>query len=424
MFRRSIQIFCHLQVRYTSRSNLCTLIKNVENLQSQRIAGYRLVLKRNYSENETDKSDATDALKATQSFEKFSCVKENPSTVRKLQMLELEIDIMRNDGELVPKNLMPQQWMELLECNTRSQKRKALQFFWLKERLKQKYERRKQMKIVTEKERLEDLNINTTSSLMYGLGHNTMFIRIYEKTMNNYFRSRLFNAMMYGSTLIFDFAFSYRMNKKEVINCARQLTMAFSDNRTHTEPLYWHFCNVDKSDPVIAVLKRQIPQLYDDDFPISISQGPPTSIYDKSRLVYLTPDSPNVLTTFNANDVYIIGAFVDKIARKSVTLMAAKSYNIRHARFPLEKIQFTEPNLKSLTINQVHSILSDLNLTGDWIQALNHVPHRKLLEAQTRRKNYKLAMSNLRFQKSIAHFDDELNDDSVKFGEPCREKQQ
>ena len=37
-----------------------------------------------------------------------------------------------------------------------------------------------------------------------------------------------------------------------------------------------------------------------------------TRVFPPERLVYLSPDSPNVLTEYSQDDVYILGALIDK----------------------------------------------------------------------------------------------------------------
>lgn len=50
-------------------------------------------------------------------------------------------------------------------------------------------------------------------------------------------------------------------------------------------------------------------------------------------------------------------------------------------KLPLDRyLQWGAGSGKSLTLNQVTRILLDINHTGDWQQALSHVPRRKLAE--------------------------------------------
>lgn len=53
------------------------------------------------------------------------------------------------------------------------------------------------------------------------------------------------------------------------------------------------------------------------------------------------------------------------------------------ARLPLDTHLSWRPGSgKSLTLNQVCSILLDIKLTGDWAYALRHVPRRKVYKAE------------------------------------------
>lgn len=51
------------------------------------------------------------------------------------------------------------------------------------------------------------------------------------------------------------------------------------------------------------------------------------------------------------------------------------------ARFPLDRyLQWGSGSGKSLTLNQCLNILLDLKTTGDWNEALKHVPRRKIAD--------------------------------------------
>jgi len=59
--------------------------------------------------------------------------------------------------------------------------------------------------------------------------------------------------------------------------------------------------------------------------------------YDHSRIVYLSPNASSYMTTFNHDDVYVIGAIVDKGVQKPLTFARAKKEQIRCVRFPFEQ---------------------------------------------------------------------------------------
>lgn len=60
-------------------------------------------------------------------------------------------------------------------------------------------------------------------------------------------------------------------------------------------------------------------------------------LFDKDRLVYLTPDSPNEMTHFDHNAVYILGGIYDDENKEPLTYQKAVRQNIRHEKLPLEK---------------------------------------------------------------------------------------
>ncbi len=60
-------------------------------------------------------------------------------------------------------------------------------------------------------------------------------------------------------------------------------------------------------------------------------------LFDKNRLVYLTPDSPNEMTHFDHDAVYILGGIYDDENKEPLTYEKAVRQNIRHEKLPLEK---------------------------------------------------------------------------------------
>jgi len=60
-------------------------------------------------------------------------------------------------------------------------------------------------------------------------------------------------------------------------------------------------------------------------------------LFDKDRLVYLTPDSPNEMTHFDHDAIYILGGIYDDENKEPLTYEKAVRQNIRHEKLPLEK---------------------------------------------------------------------------------------
>lgn len=64
----------------------------------------------------------------------------------------------------------------------------------------------------------------------------------------------------------------------------------------------------------------------------------------------------------------------------------AKREGLKMAKLPIDRyLHFGGGGNKSLTLNQMISIMLDINFTNDWEFALRHVPQRKLYHNRQRK---------------------------------------
>ncbi|XP_037952545.1 mitochondrial ribonuclease P protein 1 homolog [Teleopsis dalmanni] len=74
---------------------------------------------------------------------------------------------------------------------------------------------------------------------------------------------------------------------------------------------------------------------------------------------------------------------VDTSNNEPLSLAKAKKLGLRMARLPLEHyLQWGAGSGKSLTLNQMVSIMLDIKKTGDWMKAFSHVPRRKVVNIE------------------------------------------
>ncbi|XP_020293975.1 mitochondrial ribonuclease P protein 1 homolog [Pseudomyrmex gracilis] len=310
----------------------------------------------------------------------------DPENKKLAQIIELEIDVLRHNAEKVPNGtIAPREWLVLFKLETRSQRKKYLHFLWHNEKTRENKAAKKEAKKaewLVKKAELEKKEAEEdTNEMKYGLGHNTIFMRIYESTMNNFYNGRvILHAMMYEPKIVFDCSYEEHMTIFEIQYCVRQLIMAFSNNRTHENPMFLYFCNFNKDGFLGQNFYRQLPIADDVDFPAVITTQSYLDLFPKEKLVYLTPHCRNDLEEFDPEAIYIIGAMVDKTSPKPHSLAKAKKEGIRMAKLPLEKyLEWGTGSTKSFTLNQMMSILLDVRHTKDWKKALSsHVPSRKL----------------------------------------------
>lgn len=312
-------------------------------------------------------------------------VKENSTGTdldKKRKILELEMEVMRQEGRKVPTpaKIKESNWEHLLQLESRNQRRHYYLYLWniemAKESQRAKKEQRK-LEVAKRKEELELANAGN-DHIIYGLFHNTMFLRIYDSTMDHFHNNKLVQAMRFGQNLVFDCSYDSYMNEKEMRNTAKQLMLCFGINRLHNEPFNVHHCNTDFSSSTMTSLRKHLAQMDEPAFPFNVTDKSYLDLFPKERLVYLTPHCKNDLNEFNPDDVYIVGAMVDKSSQEAVSLGKAKKLGLRMARLPLDRY-FQFKSGKSLTLDQMLMILLELKGSNDFEKALAHVPRRKIV---------------------------------------------
>ncbi|KZC05304.1 Mitochondrial ribonuclease P protein 1 like protein [Dufourea novaeangliae] len=308
---------------------------------------------------------------------------EDPKTLILYEKLKLEVEHIRHTDGYVPEKLKHRDWILLLSITSKGQRRGYLEYRW---KIQRKVENRLVKKLQKQKEREKLFEIQSkmeSDHIVYGLNHNSMFIRISDSKMNHFYNSKLIPAMMFEPTVVFDVGYDKFMSPHEAMNCAKQLILSYSANRIHIDPFNLYFCNCDKSGILMKHFHKTVPTLHDLDFPINMTEQSYLNVFDKNKLIYLTANAKKVLHKFDPNMVYIIGAMVDKYDPQPLSFAKAKKEGLPMARLPLaEHLEWGTGSGKNLPINQVLQILLDLRHTNDWAVALEHIPKRKLKQAR------------------------------------------
>jgi tRNA (guanine9-N1)-methyltransferase len=107
----------------------------------------------------------------------------------------------------------------------------------------------------------------------------------------------------------------------------------------------------------------------------------PTS-EEQPALVYLSADSPNLLTSLSPNTAYVIGGLVDKNRYKGHCQQLAEKAGIATARLPITEYVHLSAR-KVLTVNHVIEIMTGWLETGDWEKSfLKVIPQRTGIAAK------------------------------------------
>ncbi|XP_034111671.1 mitochondrial ribonuclease P protein 1 homolog [Drosophila albomicans] len=342
---------------------------------------------------------------------------------KRLKVLQLEVDIAYQEGRRVPalEFFQEHHWARVLELPTKSARSKYYAFLWQIEMKKESNQRKKEERAVETERRVAEIRKERAENnhIVYGLAHTSMFLRIYDSTINHWQNNRLTRAMQFAPKLVLDCSYDQYMTNRESSYAAKQLMLCFAENRMNDEPFDLHYCNSNFEGNCMQILQRYIPTMHNPEFPINVHRECFTELFPKKQLVYLTPHCREDLVSYDPDDIYIVGAMVDTVNNEPLSLAKAKRLGLRMARLPLDRyLQWGAGSGKSLTLNQMISIMLDLKKTGDWDTALQHVPRRKVVDYHNEREalNKRAGKFNVRIDHLLKSEGDRRT--STAFAEP------
>ena len=182
-----------------------------------------------------------------------------------------------------------------------------------------------------------------------------------------------------------DLQYEELMSEKELIHLAQQLSRVYGFNRKSSDPCHLTFCHLPKD-----CKTRQICCDKSEGFANYILNFSEKSLIDtfenrKQDLVYLTPDSNNLLEDIEDNKIYVIGGLADDSVKKLSSLSFAKDQGLTTAKLPIDKYcSRIEGSFKQiLTINQVFEILLNKIQGFSWPQVFSQsLPSRIGFQSQ------------------------------------------
>ncbi|KAF8778433.1 Mitochondrial ribonuclease P protein 1 like protein [Argiope bruennichi] len=325
---------------------------------------------------------------------------------KKILMILMEHEVAKLEGRKVPSKITIEDMKELLSTYSFSSRVKYMRFLAEKECKKIAERRRKETKTMErEKWLIEKENLEPAEHIQYGIGHNTMVLRVRRSSILRYAYQRLANSVLYGQKLVVDMDFDCFMRKQDCNNCGEQLLELYSANRKNIYPFDLTFCNADLNSPTMSAFRRYMPNLFAPDNFITVTDMSYLDIYPKEKLVYITPYAKEPLKVYDHNAVYIIvfpfcllrsfffvflmfwgliwdfflGGFVVNGLKGPVVLAKAKGPNSQF--FSYDEYLLWGRGNKSLPLNQLLQILLEMKNTNDWKKAFSYVPQRKLVRS-------------------------------------------
>lgn len=171
-----------------------------------------------------------------------------------------------------------------------------------------------------------------------------------------------------------DCSFDSLMALKDVKKLHNQIQRCYAENRKAIHPVKMYLTshngqlkkNMDENDKGWVNWKG-----------ITVTPNHFSEVIQKEDLIYLTSDSPNVLSELDASKAYVIGGLVDHNHHKGLTYENALKLEIAHAQLPLGN--YVKMNSrKVLTVNHVFEIILAYLEKQDWDKAFFTIlPQRK-----------------------------------------------
>lgn len=227
---------------------------------------------------------------------------------KKILMILMEHEVAKLEGKKVPSKIPVDSMKELLHMYSYSSRLKYMGFLFEKELRRDSDKRKKEFK---RKEReswlIEKQTLKPPEHIQYGIGNNTMVLRVRRKSVYRYYNQRLANAVLYSQKLIIDMDYDCFMRKRDCNNCGEQLLELYSVNRRSRNPFDLMFCNVDFTSTTMSAFRRYMPNLYAPDNFISMTEYSYLDLFPKEKLVYITPYAKEPLKTYDHDAVYILG---------------------------------------------------------------------------------------------------------------------
>ncbi|XP_016055222.1 PREDICTED: mitochondrial ribonuclease P protein 1 [Miniopterus natalensis] len=283
------------------------------------------------------------------------------------------IEMWRLLGREVPEHISEEELKTIMECASKSSKKKYLKYLYVKEKMKKARQIKKEMKAAAREKAKKDQLLETSKE---DKQQDFLFLRLWDRNMDIAMGWKGAQAMQFGQPLVFDMAYDNYMKPRELQSAVSQLLESEGWNRRNVDPFHIHFCNLKIDSPFHRELVKRYGEKWDK-LLLTATEKSHIDLFPKDSIIYLTADSPNVMTTFKHDKIYIVGSFVDKNMQPGTSLAKAKRLNLATECLPLDKYLQWDIGTKNLTLDQMMRILLCLKNTGSWEEALKFVPNRK-----------------------------------------------
>ena len=166
------------------------------------------------------------------------------------------------------------------------------------------------------------------------------------------------------------------MNDKELSQLSDHIQRIHGSNKKSSHPLHVILCNFSPSNPIYDTCIRKHHGFLN--YIIDRHEKSVLQVFNPEQIIYLTPDSENLLEALETDKVYVLGGLVDLSVKKNQTMQFATQHKLKTACLPILKYMDMDRSKRThsfkriLSINQVFDVLVKFNETKCWKTSLEY----------------------------------------------------
>ncbi|UJR15658.1 hypothetical protein I4U23_002593 [Adineta vaga] len=228
------------------------------------------------------------------------------------RVIEIEIQTLREAGDRVPDEIPEERWNELLNLPTVESRKTVYGYLFLREL----HRKRRAAVVASNDIRRAESSKRRATLLAEGKqptnypGYSTIF-RHLGRQNEKYMREQLLLApARLGEMLVIDCGFEKdHVREYYLSSLADQLQYLFADISQYHSPSFIYLCNVLPHGRLQAEFDRRASL---ENMCFEKTSSSYLDLFPPEKLIYLSPDSNNEMTSFDHDAVYIVGGIADR----------------------------------------------------------------------------------------------------------------
>ncbi|GAW80959.1 tRNA methyltransferase [Plasmodium gonderi] len=255
---------------------------------------------------------------------------------------------------------------------TKKEKKKEKREYLREKRKRNRPEEKKKRKEKKKKDLLKILNALSENEKIHFLNERKKLQQIKKKKKEQF----ILNSYNEGYKICYNCSFLNLMGEKEISSLAKQVFLSYHYMIKEQVPIQFHFTNFTSNNEFYTQLKDKYSL---QKWKVHVHSENYWDIFQREKIVVLSPDAEEELIEVRDDEVYIISALVDRSVSKNLSFHQASLHNLVTKRLPLEKY-LKKKKSNVLNVNTVVEILINFLKSKNWMTVFEKcMPQKKVL---------------------------------------------